>query len=585
MARNLTTGLQRGLRRSIAGGLGASDLFSVASLDLRFAQTKALDSRITFTRASSGTYVGSDGLIKTATTNLLLRSEEFTLSPWTLFGTASRAADVTTAPNGTLTADSVTLPASSGIFSSTAAAANTTYTFSIWIRCDSTQSVRILINTNLHDPSTKTVTATTAWQRFDVTKTTSVGTTSWSAQVDTGGGNTFYLWGAQLEQSSTVGEYIPTTSTINSAPRFDHNPTTGESLGLLVEEQRTNEVRNSNSMSAVVTGSPGTLPTNWSAQGNANGWTREVVGSGSLGSLNYVDVRFSGTPTGGQFSVTFQSQGVVAASNGQTWAASVYYQLVGGSLGNVVGYPAANLWSSTPSYLSGLGLAGSIIPSATLQRYTGSGTISQASTAFISWGITFVYTAGNTYNFTIRFAGPQLELGAFSTSFVPTTGTAATRSADVASITGANFSSWYNQTEGTVFANASTADPSSVTPCVASINDGTSSNRIQIGRTNSSGAALRVFVIANGSTSVNGMLIGSTSANASGKIIFAFKSSDFSGAANGTLATPVTSGSVPTTTQFQIGNAVAGSPLNGCISRLTFWPQRLPNATLQQITR
>jgi hypothetical protein len=49
-----------------------------------------------------------------------------------------------------------------------------------------------------------------------------------------------YIWGAQLEQSTTVGEYIPTTSTINSAPRFDHNPTTGESLGLLVEEQRTN---------------------------------------------------------------------------------------------------------------------------------------------------------------------------------------------------------------------------------------------------------------------------------------------------------------------------------------------------------
>jgi hypothetical protein len=49
-----------------------------------------------------------------------------------------------------------------------------------------------------------------------------------------------YLWGAQLEQSTTVGEYIPTTSTINSAPRFDHDPTTGESLGLLVEESRTN---------------------------------------------------------------------------------------------------------------------------------------------------------------------------------------------------------------------------------------------------------------------------------------------------------------------------------------------------------
>ena len=44
-------------------------IFNTSSLDLQFARTKTLDPRITFTRASSGTYVGSDGLIKTATTN------------------------------------------------------------------------------------------------------------------------------------------------------------------------------------------------------------------------------------------------------------------------------------------------------------------------------------------------------------------------------------------------------------------------------------------------------------------------------------------------------------------------------------
>jgi hypothetical protein len=71
MARNLTTGLQRGLRRSIAGGLGASDLFSTAPLDLRFAQQKTLDPRVTFTRQSRATYVDSEGVIRTATTNLL----------------------------------------------------------------------------------------------------------------------------------------------------------------------------------------------------------------------------------------------------------------------------------------------------------------------------------------------------------------------------------------------------------------------------------------------------------------------------------------------------------------------------------
>ena len=47
--------------------------------------------------------------------------------------------------------------------------------------------------------------------------------------------------------------------------------------------------------------------------------------------------------------------------------------------------------------------------------------------------------------------GIQLEEGAFPTSYIPTTGTALTRSADEASISGTNFSSWYNQSEGTIF--------------------------------------------------------------------------------------------------------------------------------------
>ena len=63
------------------------------TLNLDFAKTKALDPRITFTRASTGTYVGANGLIQTAAsgaarfdhnptteearTNLVLRSDAF----------------------------------------------------------------------------------------------------------------------------------------------------------------------------------------------------------------------------------------------------------------------------------------------------------------------------------------------------------------------------------------------------------------------------------------------------------------------------------------------------------------------------
>ncbi len=58
----------------------------IPSLDLNFAKSKSLrDSRstknlINFTRASSGTYVGSDGLIKTSAVNLLYNTT--TYSNW-----------------------------------------------------------------------------------------------------------------------------------------------------------------------------------------------------------------------------------------------------------------------------------------------------------------------------------------------------------------------------------------------------------------------------------------------------------------------------------------------------------------------
>jgi hypothetical protein len=368
-------------------------------------------------------------------------------------------------------------------------------------------------------------------------------------------------------------------------PRFDHNPLTGESLGLLVEEQRANEVRNSNNMSAVVTGSPGTLPTGWSAQGNTGGWNREVVGSGSLGVLNYVDIRFSGTPTTGQFGITFQSQGAVAASNGQSWAPSVYYQLVGGSMSNIGFFPAANLWNSSVAFIGSISIPVGTGPTSTLQRYTGSGTITNATAAFISWGITFTCTVGNTYDFTIRFAGPQLEQGAFATSVIPTSGTAVTRAADVCSISGSNYSSWASNSAFTIFTEAASASGAAYTGHVyiigASFNDGVihyrQADSQPVARVRTSGVD---EYGANGSGAI-------WSGSSSNRFALALSSTSGRQASNGLLqpATDDTSIALPAMSSLTIGSLLGFQSLNGHIRRLVYWRERLANNVLQSITQ
>ena len=111
-------------------GLG-DQLYDIAgerpTLDLNFAGKQSLNdqttgnSLVTHTRSSNATYVGGDGLIRNAVTNLLLNSEDITGSGWATYyntsGTASApviTANYGIAPDGTQTADRVQLDKGSG---------------------------------------------------------------------------------------------------------------------------------------------------------------------------------------------------------------------------------------------------------------------------------------------------------------------------------------------------------------------------------------------------------------------------------------------------------------------------------------
>ncbi len=290
------------------------------------------------------------------------------------------------------------------------------------------------------------------------------------------------------------GTFVDSAGVIQTAaanvPRFDHNPVTGESLGLLGEEQRSNLLLNS-----------GTLSTQ-SVTVTAVAHTLHFTGTGTI------------TLTG----------------------ASTAGPLVGTGTGE------ANRVSLT------------FTPTASSLTLTVSGTVTNA----------------------------QLEIGAFRTSYIPTTATAVTRSADVASITGDNFSRWYRADEGTLFALASR--PTSVTQNnrIAVTTDGTINNRAFDIRQDSSTAGFAISVTAGSGDMTLGIVYNGT--NLPNKLAVAQGLNNANVAYNGTLGAGDTSVLMPSVNRLEIGSLMGGYYYGGHISRLTFFPQRLPNSTLQNIT-
>ena len=604
------------------------------SLDLPFAESKSLVDAITgrqlisYARAGSGTYTDSAGVLQTAVTNLLTYSENLTLGFSQQNTTVT--SDATTAPDGTTTADLSVPTATSASHASFRTgitfAVSTSYALSVFVKPSGYTNFQLAFTSGFNN--------TNAWANFVLVGGGSLGFTGTSgtaaiqalrdgwyrcslvapsgASATTGGPAVLvldsnrnsrdpsfagdgtsgaFLWGAQLEQSSTVGEYVPTGSTINSAPRFDHNPLTGESLGLLVEEQRTNSIRN-NTMVGAVAGTPGTLPTNW-VGGGAAGLAREIVGIGVENGIAYVDVRYFGTTTVTLFqSLTFEVATQVAATQSSIWTCSAFMKLVGGSLANVnsivlvidnynsSGTPLSQYAVSSPLALTTSALI--------TQRYSASSTsstFSNAATAFVRPYLQINANSGVAIDITLRVGLPQLEQNATASSVIPTTTAAATRNADVVSITGTNFSSWYRQDEGTWFGDAfrEFAVPASAAPVIVDCRSfGGSPDINQFSYLTESVAGM--FVGVGGVIQSELYPVGLTGVRRR-RIATAYAANNFAASANGSTPLIDLTGSIGSPSSMTIGAVTGGTQyLNGHIRRLTYWPQALPGQ-LQAITQ
>lgn len=205
---------------------------------------------------------------------------------------------------------------------------------------------------------------------------------------------------------------------------FAANTLVQTDLGLQTVPTRTNSIRN-NSMVGAVPGSPGTPPTNWSASPQT-GYAFSIIGTGTEFGLPYIDYRLSGTDASArQHTVFFDTSTGITAANGETWTNSAFVRLVGGTTS---GLGTITLGMNENTSVGGFVTFGTqaISPTASMARYSQVRTLSGGATVARVWPwFRIDTTVGGTVDVTYRIYAPQMELGAFASAPILTTGSAA----------------------------------------------------------------------------------------------------------------------------------------------------------------
>lgn len=194
---------------------------------------------------------------------------------------------------------------------------------------------------------------------------------------------------------------------------------------------------------------------------------------------------------------------------------------------------------------------------------------------------TFTPTAGTltlTVTGSVRYANLERvnsSTGAsFATSYIPTTTASLTRSADVCSITGSNFTSFYNQPVGTVVIHGDSWNGTS--PLWCSFTKASGGNRTFEFR--KSGTDLIHGDASSGSSTI------SSSPSFPNKFGYTRDLVNGTGSFNGVIAGGTGIGQLASPDQVFIGSGGLGTPLNGCIRSMQYYKKRFSNSKLQTLT-
>ena len=577
-------------------------------------------------------------LIEEQRTNLLTYSENFDNAAWLKIN-STITANAITAPDGTVTADKLvenTSNAAHYIYEVFNPSSGIDYTYSFYAKSGEKTSVfaqvifggvNSLFTVNLSDGTKSIITTNTGtlfdavsvgngWYRCSIkvtTTSTSIGnvviaTANGTVVTYTGDGTSgLYIWGAQLEVGSFATSYIPSSDT------FTSRASTATYVGSngLIQSALTNVARyNYNPVNLALAPkllleSASTNLLTYSEQFDNAVWTKDNV---------TVTAEFITAPDGTMTAEKIQTS---LAATGNTGHVGQLLSITANNVVNTLSMyvkkgniptVSLNLYNTTPfnqaliTYNFDTELftntAGALYPIATS---VGNGwvrlSLSLAGTA--STGVVcrvYVKDQGTT-NTTLDYVyiwGAQLEAGSFPTSYIPTVASQVTRAADISSsaqttrvadtavMTGTNFSSWYNQTEGTVFTKQDFLYSLS-NSIITNIDDGTGTygKRLQ----QSKPLNVTTYTVLD---NVNNARVVDVSIGGSGidNSCYTYKTNDYAICGNGTVPQTDSSGSVPTPlSRLVIGaNPINIAILNGHISKLSYYPKRLTNSELQALT-